>query len=1198
MQELLMEGAITQGYRLSPQQRRLFILQQDDPNPCYVAQAAILIEGDLDAKLLDSAIQKVIDRSDSLRTSFARPKGLRLPVQVIADRTSLVSEKINLLDTDPRRQEEELDQLLNREKRRQFHLAGTSLLRLSLIALSANRHILLITLPALCADVRTLDNILSEIGLYYGPKINDESLNAGPPQYIQFSEWQNELLDEDDESEGREFWHTSAGNKVEQLPLPFGEARSSVAGFTPEVMAIEMAPDLAARVRALARQYKVTVDVFVLACWQTLLSKLTGRSEISMAIMCDGRKFKELNDSLGLFAKWLPLSVHIDNGIQFGEALRQAQQRLSETYEWQEYFIWGGKQGNDGDEKYYPEIGFEYERRNYSHDVAGVRFSIYRKYTRVDRSNLKLTCIESRDSIKAEFQFDSNLFEVGDIRRLAAEFQALLVSVVHNPGATVGKLRVLDEAQREEVLFEFNNTAADYPQDHCLHKLFERQVERAADAVAAVFEGEQLSYANLNQRTNQLAHHLRNLNVGPETIVGICIERSLDMIVGVLGILKVGGAYVPIDPEYPRDRQRFMIEDAQATILLTNASLAASLLDHAASAICLDADWALFARGSQQNAGVEVSPDNLAYVIYTSGSTGKPKGAMNTHRGVSNRQLWMQDTYPLTWSDNVLQLSSFSFDFSVWEIIGTLSAGARLVLVRPAGHKDTAYIPRLMVEESVTVAHFVPSMLQAVLEEPGLEACDSLKRVFCGGEALSLQLQERIFSRLRAELHNQYGPTEASIDVTFWDCLRDSSIRVVPIGRPNANNSIQIVDCEGEPNPIGVSGELLIGGIAVGRGYFGKPDLTAEKFVPDPFASVLGARLYCTGDLARYRSDGNIEYQGRKDEQIKIRGFRIELAEIEAILNGHHQVRKAVVAVHEGPAGDKRLVGYVVPTRNQAVSGADLRNYAAEKLPDYMVPAYIIEISEIPLTASGKVDRKTLSKIENIIEQRPQRRGPRNVVEEVVSGIWSEVLGLEAIGMNDNFFDIGGHSLLATQTVSRMREAFSVDLDLKAFFDRPTIEALSDMIELQRRAVKCPQAPAIKPMARDGDFPLSFAQQRLWFIDQFESGGVAYLLPVALRMEGELNIAAFGQVLGEAVARHESLRTIIKIEGGTPRQFITAGDQIRFALTDLRALSEGARQEQMRRLTQEEATTTIDLSVGPLFRARLLLMAEGTMSCC
>jgi len=614
-------------------------------------------------------------------------------------------------------------------------------------------------------------------------------------------------------------------------------------------------------------------------------------------------------------------------------------------------------------------------------------------------------------------------------------------------GPTNGQM--LTAAERRQVLEEWNATAADYPAGGCLHELFEAQAARTPDAAAVAFGGERLTYRELDERANRLAHHLRALGVGPEVLVGVCLERSLEMVVGLLGVLKAGGAYVPLDPAYPAERLAFMLADARAPILLTQAALVERVSASAARVVCLDSDWPAIARRPAAGLGRRAAPANLAYVIYTSGSTGRPKGVMNTHGGIVNRLLWMQEAYGLGPSDRVLQKTPFSFDVSVWEFFWPLLAGAELVVARSGGHRDPQYLAELIAGQEITTLHFVPAMLRSFLESGGARYCASVRRVFCSGEALPHDLLTHFFAQSAAELHNLYGPTEAAVDVTYWACDPAYGAGKVPIGRPIANARVYVLDRRLQPVPVGVAGELHIAGAGVARGYLGRPDLTAERFIPDPFAAEPGGRLYKTGDLVRYLADGNLEFLGRLDDQVKIRGFRVEPGEVEAALARHPAVREGAVAVREGAAGEKRLVAYLVPRQPSSPAVGEVWRALRRQLPEHMIPAAFVVLEALPLTPSGKIDRRALPAPDSA---RPELGAaylaPRTPLEETLAEIWSRSLGLERVGIRDNFFELGGHSLLATRIVARIRQALQIEVPLRTFFEAPSIAELSDALAL------------------------------------------------------------------------------------------------------------------------------------------------------
>ncbi len=740
-----------------------------------------------------------------------------------------------------------------------------------------------------------------------------------------------------------------------------------------------------------------------------------------------------------------------------------------------------------------------------------------------------------------------------------------------------------------QVLQEWNETQAVDCQDICIHQMFEIQVERSPQAIAVVCENTEITYRQLNQRANQLAHHLRALGVGPEVLVGICVERSLEMIVGLLGILKAGGAYVPLDPAYPSERLAFILQDTQTPVLLTQEKLVKNLPPHQAQIVCLDSNWQETIQNSQENPVNETTADNLIYVIYTSGSTGQPKGVMIPHRGICNQLHWKQTTFGLTPADKVLLNISFSFDPSVWQIFWPLCFGGQLIVARPGGHQDTAYLVQVITEQQITVLALVPSILRVLLEEKGIENCRYLRHIICGGEPLPGELIERFFAQLNLDnvLHNCYGPTEASIDTTFWTCQHGTNYAIAPIGRPITNAEIHILDENLQPVPVGESGELHIGGIGLARGYLNRPELTVDKFILDPFSSEREARLYKTGDLARYLSDGNIEFLGRIDHQVKIRGFRIELGEIEAVLSQHPELTQTLVIAREDVPGDNQLVAYIVASADQNPRQSELRRFLETRLPEYMVPSFFVFLDTLPLNPNGKIDRRALPAPDTSdIRLSTNFVLPQNSTEEVLAAIWAKILRLEQVGIHDNFFELGGHSLLATQVMSRVRQALQIDIPLQILFENPTIATLAQAIAQNQTQKNDPQNQTISPIANRESVPLSFAQQRVWFLQQLQPDSRAYILSNAQRITGKLNTGVLQQSLDAIVVHHEALRTnFITSLDGSPIQVIAAPRSVELKIIKVT-------QEQVESLLSEEAQRPFNLESDLMLRATLLQIDE------
>jgi amino acid adenylation domain-containing protein len=700
-----------------------------------------------------------------------------------------------------------------------------------------------------------------------------------------------------------------------------------------------------------------------------------------------------------------------------------------------------------------------------------------------------------------------------------------------------------------------------------------------------------LTYGELNQRANQLAHHLQRLGVGPEQLVGVCMHRSLEMVIALLGILKAGGAYVPLDPTYPRERLAYMLTTAQPPVLLTQSWLAPDLPAHQAQVVCLD-QIDLSAEAAS-NPPSPLADERLAYVIFTSGSTGQPKGVMNTHRAILNRLLWMQEAYQLTPTDRVLQKTPFSFDVSVWEFFWPLMMGATLVMARPEGHKDSAYLVQTIREQHISTLHFVPSMLQVFVREADLEHCTAIQRLICSGETLPADVQPRIWARLpHAQLHNLYGPTEAAVDVTAWACSPNSPYATVPIGRPIANLQIYLLDAQFQPVPVGVPGELFIGGTGLARGYLQRPELTAERFVPHPFSPEPGARLYRTGDLARYLPDGNIDFLGRLDFQVKLRGFRIELGEIEAALRQHPALHDAVVVARETATGDKHLVAYLAAPAAICPAAAELRAWLAQRLPDYMVPAAFVRLDHLPLSPSGKIDRKALPKPEEAVtDRRADYQPPRTPLEETLVNIWSAVLGVQPIGRHDHFLDLGGHSLLALRILFAIREELGVELSLDHLFRFSTIESLAASLEAAQRQPAGTGPTSIEPVPRDRPLPLSSQQLQLWFLAQLYPEWPVYNEPYTIYIHQAIEVAVLERAIAEIIQRHEILRTTYTLVDDQPRQVIHPPDRFSLPYVDLTSWPDESRESELLRLVTAEARRPFDLMHGPLHRFTLIKLA-------
>ena len=1183
---------ILQGFRLSPQQKHLWLAQHD--GPAYHALSAILIEGKLDPALLKEAVRRVVRRHEVLRTTFQCLPGMKVPVQVIAESHDLPWRQVELSEPDARGEEAGIEELLRSEQLTPFDFARGPLARFTLLALAADRHALLVALPALCADARSLKNLALEISRAYASCLRGEDAGEEPVQYAQFSEWQNELLEAEDGEVGREHWRRQNLGAARALTLPFESGGRGGAGCASETLARTVEPEVAAKIEALAAGHDAPVAAVLLACWQTLLWRLTRQSDIAVSLLCDGRVYEPMHEALGLYARWPLVLSHFDDDLRFAELAEHVKKAVEDAHEWQEYFSCEGNGGPSGcgPEGSSPAVGFAFEEWPRERPAGDVRFSVHKLYSRTNSSKLELACVRTAGALTLEYRYDPAFFSPEDITRLAGWFTTLLGSVAENPRAHVGELNLMGERERHRLLVEWNNTGSDYDEDACLHQLFEAQAARTPDALAVAYEDAALSYRELNRRASQLARRLRRLGVGPESRVVLFMERSPEMVIGLLGIWKAGGAYVPVDTRQPRARLASIFAELGAPVVLTQKHLAEGLPGRRGEVVCLDSGWELIARESEAELDTGVSPRHPAYVIYTSGSTGEPKGVMIEHRSAANLSAGLERAVygPLRAHLRVGMNAPLFFDSSVKQLLQLLRGHALRILpegVRRDGDELLAYLRR----EALDVLDCTPSQLKLLSATAGwLDAMPA--QTLVGGEAIDGPTWALLAGQPRATFHNLYGPTECTVDATVCR-LREGSAQP-SIGRPITNTRVYVLDAGLRPVPAGVAGELYIGGASLARGYLKRPELTAERFVPDPFTGEAGARLYRTGDLARYRPDGEIEFLGRVDHQVKVRGFRVELGEVEAALRGQEGVREAVAAVCEDGAGEKNLVAYVVANRGRTLSLGEMRNSLQEKLPEYMLPSTLVVLDALPLTRNGKVDRRALPAPEHArSESGKTYAAPRTPVEEVLAEIWAQVLRLERVGIDDNFFDLGGHSILATQLISRVRKAFRAEIPLRLLFEQPTIYGLAEGVEEVLKGGGGLLAPPVEPVARDMELPLSFGQQRLWFIQQLDPDSSAYNIPSAVRLTGALNVAALEQTINAAVERHEVLRTIFPAAGGNPVQVIAPARRLTLPLVDLSGSGETEREAGARRLATEEARRPFDLTQGPLLRATLLRLGEG-----
>jgi len=1026
------------------QERQWFLWQLDPDSAAYHVPGALRLCGMLDKAALRRSFASLAARHESLRTRLHLDDESRtqqvLPhadIQILEDRTD----------------EAQLKTRVEAEIARPFDLRQGPLLRVTLLELDALEHVLVLVQHHIVSDGWSMGVMVQELMQLYAAysQGQDCTLTPLPIQYGDYALWQRRWMEAGEKTRQLDYWRQLLGGTQPVLALPLDRPRPAQQRFLGARQDIQLDPGLVTGLKALAQRQGVTLFMLLLASFQLFLYRYSGQRDIRVGVPIANRNRVETEALIGFFVNTQVLKADLDGAMTFAELLQHTKRRALEAQAHQdlpfEQLVEALQPERSLSHNPLFQVMFNHQAqaRTAIQQLPGLRVVSLEHETRTAQFDLSLDTQETEDGLWASLTYATDLFDASTAARMLRHWLGLLRGAVADTTRPLQDLAMLDMTERQQILEQWNATARDYPQNQWVHHLIEAQAERQPQATALVFAEQRIDYAELNRRANRLAHRLIEAGVGPDVRVGLAVERSFDMVIGLLAVLKAGGAYVPLDPDYPRERLAYMLYDSGVQLLLTQAPLLGQLpIPQGLETLILGEST--YEQYSEQNPAVALDGENLAYVIYTSGSTGQPKGAGNRHSALLNRLQWMQEAYGLSAADSVLQKTPFSFDVSVWEFFWPLMTGSRLVIAAPGDHRDPARLIQVINAEQVTTLHFVPSMLQAFLQDAAVSSCRSLQRIVCSGEALPVDAQQQVFAKLpHAGLYNLYGPTEAAIDVTHWTCV-DEGRDTVPIGRPVANLGCYLLDDNFEPVPVGVLGELYLGGAGLARGYHRRPALTAERFIAHPF--VHGERLYRTGDLARYREDGVIEYAGRIDHQVKLRGLRIELGEIEARLLEHEQVREAAVLAVDG----KYLVGYLVLHHAHDDWREVLGAHLAEHLPDYMVPAQWVLLEQMPLSPNGKLDRKALPKAD-AGQPSSVYEAPQSELEQQIAAIWAQVLEVERVGLNDNFFELGGHSLLVINVISRMQLELGLRPSPQDIFQHPDVRRLAAHLEGQGGAV-------------------------------------------------------------------------------------------------------------------------------------------------
>jgi amino acid adenylation domain-containing protein len=1181
---------IEDAYPLSPIQEGMIFYNLLDDSGVNVSQLVCRLE-DLNVAAFAEAWRRVIERHPILRTAFVWKK-LERPLQVVGRKVSLPLAQLDWRGLDSKTLSARLDEYVAEDRGRGFNPSKAPLMRLALMRVDEGSHYFLWSHHHLLLDGWSKHIIIKELLELYQASSRGEEMSLPPTRpYRDYIAW----LQQQDAASAESFWREKLKGFTAPNALPtdrpLGGAQTSAPRY--EETRLRLSQTLTAELQAFAREHQLTLNTVVQGAWTLMLSRYSGERDIVFGAVSAQRPttLAGVEGMVGLFINTLPVRVEVDEQTGLSEWLRrlQEQQAAARQYEYSSLVdVQGWGEVPRGVALFESMLAFE----NYPVDDALREPSESLKissFTNVERSSYPLTLVAGPGlELSLKIIYDCRYFDAPTVERILGHTKKLLQGMVDNPAQRLAALTLLSPDERRELLAVDEGTRAEYPSDRCLHELFEAQAERTPDAVAVVFKETRLTYAELNGRANQLARHLRAEGAGAGVRVAVCLDHSIEMVVAVLGVLKAGAAYVPLDPSYPLARLAFMLKDAAAPVLLTEQGLLAELPTDAAVTFCLDTDWPTIAQQSTENLTATATPQDLAYVIYTSGSTGEPKGVQISHRSAVNYVWWAAESYLRGESLDFALYSSLSFDLTVTSIYTPLVTGNRVLVYRKEGRDSQLF--DILRDNRVGVLKLTPSHLSLIKDDE--HRGSRIKRLIVGGEALDTALARAIHESFGGgvEIYNEYGPTEATVGCMIhrYDPEADERAQV-PIGRPAANTQVYVLDSNLEPVAENVVGELYIAGDGLAEGYLNREELTAERFVAHP--SDATRRMYRSGDLARRLGGGVIEYVGRRDEQVKYHGYRVELSEIRDALNRLPQVRDSVVKVVKDKQGRDLLVAYYVS--RQEMEAARLRELLKEQIIEETIPNIFVHLKKLPLTLNGKVNHRALPTLEEARERvRREYVAARSATEEILAQIWADVLGVGQIGVHDNFFELGGHSLLATQITSRIREAFKVEMSLRSLFESPTVGALAQTVEKATRDGQGDTLPPVVPVPRDGELPLSFAQQRLWFLNELTPDGALYNVSLAVRMRGDLNVGALEAALAEIVRRHEVLRTSFPTMDGRPAQTIAPSLEVPLTIIELEpAGEEGAREEEVRRFINREARTPFNLAEAPLLRVHLLRLA-------
>ncbi len=1172
-------------YEMSSAQKRMYTLQQLELNSTsYNMPGVFKLKGELNVQRLKEAFNILIQRHEALRTSFDMVE------------EGLIQKVHSKVEFDIEEYEAEEDKEIEGLERgfiRAFDLLKAPLLRVGLIKVQSNKHILMFDMHHIISDGVSMGILVEEFSKAYA----GEELTPLRIQYKDFSEWQNALFRSDSIKAQEDYWIKQFEGEIPVLNLNTDYQRPAVQSFEGDSIQLEVDKELTNKLRQIAKDTGSTMYMVLLSTFNILLSKYSGQEDIIVGSPIAGRPHADLDNIIGMFVNTLAMRNYPNGEKTFKEFLKEVKENALGAYENQDYqfeeLVEKLNVARDFSRNPLFDVMFTLQNVDMGEiEVAGIKLKPHNLENKISKFDMNVEAVELVNSMSINIQYCTKLFSRTTIERMYRHLENIIQAVTENIDIKLSQVDMLTEEERQQILIDFNNTKADYPKDKTIHQLFEEQAEKTPDNIAVVYEDKSLTYRELNERANQVARVLRNKGVSTDNIVAIMVEKSLDMIVGIMGVLKSGGAYLPIDPEYPKDRIEYMLEDSEAIMLLTQKSVSTDI-SYSGEAIILDEYETC--HEDKNNLEAIAKPANLAYIIYTSGTTGKPKGAMIEHRNVVRLFFNDRALFDFTDKDVWTMFHSYCFDFSVWEMYGALLYGGKLVVIPKLIARDTAEYLKVLEKEKVTVLNQTPSAFYRLIEEDEKAGkCElSIRYVIFGGEALMPGMLKRFYEKYpKTKLINMYGITETTVHVTYKEITEeDIRLNISNIGKPIPTLTAYIIDKNAKLLPIGVPGELCVGGEGVCRGYLRRPELTAEKFIVNMFAHnplETGEKLYRSGDLVRMLSDGNMEYLGRIDQQVKIRGHRIELGEIESRLLKYEGIKETIVIARKDEGQNSYLCAYIVLDKEQIqhkdLTVVELRHHLDKELPDYMIPSYFIQLEKLPLTANGKVDRKILPVPDGSIFTGTEFKAPTNSTEEKLVVIWREILGIEKIGIDDNFFELGGHSLKATSLAAKIHRELNVKIPLKEIFNAPTVSQMSEYIMSSEENIYSP----IQPLDEKEYYDLSYSQKRLWILHQLQPNSIAYNIPSYFILREKLNEEAFNKAFIKLIERHESLRTSFEVIDGDPVQLIY--DKIDFNITkfDISNMEGEQLLQKRQEIIDTELNKPINIKIAPLYRVILV----------